>query len=63
MVYLPTFQMHVHNKLMLLTNFKHKITSFSGLYLYMLVVETFSGDNLKFAMYALIGWGKLMFGF
>lgn len=30
-----------------------------GLYLYMLVVETFSGDNLKFNMYALIGWGKL----
>lgn len=24
----------------------------------MLVVETFSGDNLKFNMYALIGWGK-----
>lgn len=31
----------------------------TGLYLYMLVVETFSGDNLKFNMYALIGWGKL----
>lgn len=29
-----------------------------GLYLYMLVVETFSGDNLKFSMYALLGWGK-----
>lgn len=29
-----------------------------GLYLYMLVVETFSGDNLKFNLYALIGWGK-----
>lgn len=32
-----------------------------GLYLYMLVVETFSGDNLKFNMYALIGWGKWYF--
>lgn len=30
----------------------------SGLYLYMLVVETFSGDNLRFRMYAFIGWGK-----
>lgn len=29
-----------------------------GLYLYMLVVETFSGDNLKFALYATIGWGE-----
>lgn len=29
----------------------------------MLVVETFSGDNLKFNMYALIGWGKLFFTF
>lgn len=29
-----------------------------GLYLYMLVVETFSGDNIKFNMYAGIGWGK-----
>uniref|UniRef100_A0A182PN92 G-protein coupled receptors family 2 profile 2 domain-containing protein n=1 Tax=Anopheles epiroticus TaxID=199890 RepID=A0A182PN92_9DIPT len=28
-----------------------------GLYLYMLVVETFSGDNLRFNMYAAIGWG------
>lgn len=30
----------------------------SGLYLYMLVVETFSSDKLKFKMYAVIGWGK-----
>uniref|UniRef100_A0A182FFC8 G-protein coupled receptors family 2 profile 2 domain-containing protein n=1 Tax=Anopheles albimanus TaxID=7167 RepID=A0A182FFC8_ANOAL len=30
---------------------------FAGLYLYMLVVETFSGDNLRFNMYAAIGWG------
>lgn len=29
----------------------------------MLVVETFSGDNLKFKMYALIGWGKCLFVF
>ncbi|XP_055623582.1 diuretic hormone receptor-like [Toxorhynchites rutilus septentrionalis] len=28
-----------------------------GLYLYMLVVQTFSGDNLRFRKYALIGWG------
>lgn len=33
----------------------------SGLYLYMLVVETFSGDNLRFSMYAFIGWGALIF--
>uniref|UniRef100_A0A1Q3FK52 Diuretic hormone receptor n=1 Tax=Culex tarsalis TaxID=7177 RepID=A0A1Q3FK52_CULTA len=28
-----------------------------GLYLYMLVVQTFSGDNLRFRKYAIIGWG------
>ncbi|XP_058464591.1 diuretic hormone receptor-like isoform X2 [Malaya genurostris] len=28
-----------------------------GLYLYMLVVQTFSGDNLRFRKYAFIGWG------
>nr|AAM11337.1 GH13988p [Drosophila melanogaster] len=28
-----------------------------GLYLYMLVVKTFSGDNLRFNIYASIGWG------
>ncbi|XP_058054215.1 diuretic hormone receptor-like isoform X2 [Anopheles bellator] len=28
-----------------------------GLYLYMLVVQTFSGDTLRFRKYALIGWG------
>ncbi|KAJ6641176.1 Diuretic hormone receptor, partial [Pseudolycoriella hygida] len=28
----------------------------SGLYLYMLVVETFSSDKLKFKMYAVLGW-------
>ncbi|XP_055309705.1 diuretic hormone receptor-like isoform X2 [Sitodiplosis mosellana] len=38
-----------------LTNFFWMLVE--GLYLYMLVVETFSGDNLKFNMYALIGWG------
>jgi len=26
----------------------------------MLVVETFSGDNLRFNLYASIGWGKLV---
>lgn len=31
--------------------------SIAGLYLYMLVVETFSGSNAKFKMYAFIGWG------
>lgn len=30
---------------------------FAGLYLYMLVVQTFSGDDIKFKMYAFIGWG------
>lgn len=34
--------------------------SFSGLYLYMLVVQTFSGDNIKFNLYAVIGWGELI---
>jgi len=29
-----------------------------GLYLYMLVVKTFSGDNIRFNIYASIGWGK-----
>ena len=28
-----------------------------GLYLYILVVKTFSADNIKFNTYALIGWG------
>ncbi|XP_058830749.1 diuretic hormone receptor-like isoform X2 [Topomyia yanbarensis] len=28
-----------------------------GLYLYMLVVQTFSGDNFRFRKYAFIGWG------
>lgn len=32
-----------------------------GLYLYMLVVETFSGDNLRFGMYAFIGWGEFTY--
>ncbi|XP_053663874.1 diuretic hormone receptor-like [Anopheles marshallii] len=38
-----------------LTNFFWMLVE--GLYLYMLVVETFSGDNLRFNMYAAIGWG------
>ncbi|KAG4067592.1 hypothetical protein HA402_005364 [Bradysia odoriphaga] len=38
-----------------LTNFFWMLVE--GLYLYMLVVETFSGDNLRFSMYATIGWG------
>lgn len=29
-----------------------------GLYLYMLVVETFSGDNMRIKTYAAIGWGE-----
>nr|QRN45475.1 diuretic hormone receptor CRF-DH isoform X3 [Carausius morosus] len=28
-----------------------------GLYLYMLVVETFSGDNIKLRVYIFLGWG------
>lgn len=32
--------------------------TFSGLYLYMLVVETFSAENIKLKVYATIGWGK-----
>ncbi|XP_039441643.1 diuretic hormone receptor-like isoform X1 [Culex pipiens pallens] len=38
-----------------LTNFFWMLVE--GLYLYMLVVETFSGDNLRFNMYAAIGYG------
>lgn len=30
----------------------------AGLYLYMLVVETFSGDNMRIKTYAAIGWGE-----
>jgi len=30
---------------------------FIGLYLYTLVVQTFSSDNISFIIYALIGWG------
>lgn len=29
-----------------------------GLYLYMLVVKTFSGDNIRFNIYVSIGWGE-----
>ena len=35
----------------------------SGLYLYMLVVETFSADKIKLRVYAVIGWGKYHFTF
>lgn len=38
-----------------LTNFFWMLVE--GLYLYMLVVKTFSGDNIRFNIYALIGWG------
>ncbi|KAJ6641177.1 Diuretic hormone receptor, partial [Pseudolycoriella hygida] len=38
-----------------LTNFFWMLVE--GLYLYMLVVETFSGDNIRFSMYAVIGYG------
>jgi hypothetical protein len=37
-----------------------RFCSLSGLYLYMLVVQTFSGDNIKFNLYAVIGWGELI---
>ena len=30
----------------------------AGLYLYMLVVETFTGENIKLRVYVIIGWGK-----
>ena len=33
----------------------------AGLYLYMLVVETFSADKIKLQAYAFIGWGKYYF--
>lgn len=39
-----------------LTNFFWMLVE--GLYLYMLVVKTFSGDNIRFNIYASIGWGK-----
>lgn len=32
---------------------------FSGLYLYMLVVETFTAENIKLKVYTTIGWGEL----
>ncbi|XP_055383270.1 diuretic hormone receptor-like isoform X2 [Condylostylus longicornis] len=38
-----------------LTNFFWMLVE--GLYLYTLVVQTFSSDNIKFAIYAFIGWG------
>lgn len=31
---------------------------FTGLYLYLLVVKTFTGDNIKLRLYLVIGWGK-----
>ncbi|EDS32491.1 diuretic hormone receptor [Culex quinquefasciatus] len=42
-----------------LTNFFWMLVE--GLYLYMLVVETFSGDNLRFNMYAAIGYGLYLY--
>lgn len=27
----------------------------------MLVVQTFSGDNIRFNLYAVIGWGEYMY--
>ncbi|XP_077287141.1 diuretic hormone 44 receptor 2 isoform X2 [Arctopsyche grandis] len=38
-----------------LTNFFWMLVE--GLYLYMLVVETFTGENIKLRVYATIGWG------
>ncbi|KAL9915531.1 diuretic hormone receptor isoform X2 [Glossina fuscipes] len=38
-----------------LTNFFWMLVE--GLYLYMLVVKTFSSDNIRFNIYVLIGWG------
>ncbi|XP_073812334.1 diuretic hormone 44 receptor 1 isoform X2 [Musca autumnalis] len=38
-----------------LTNFFWMLVE--GLYLYILVVKTFSGDNTRFTVYATIGWG------
>ncbi|EDW02682.1 diuretic hormone receptor [Drosophila grimshawi] len=38
-----------------LTNFFWMLVE--GLYLYMLVVKTFSGDNIRFNIYVSIGWG------
>lgn len=32
--------------------------AFSGLYLYILVVKTFTGESIKLRIYAMIGWGK-----
>lgn len=29
----------------------------------MLVVQTFSGDNIRFNLYAVIGWGEFMLNF
>lgn len=39
----------------ILTNFFWMFVE--GLYLYMLVVETFTGENIKLRVYATIGWG------
>lgn len=35
------------------------ILIFLGLYLYMLVVETFTAENIKLKVYTTIGWGEL----
>ena len=36
---------------------------FIGLYLYMLVVRTFSVENIKLRVYVAIGWGKFILCF
>ncbi|GLV46578.1 Diuretic hormone 44 receptor 1 [Carabus blaptoides fortunei] len=40
----------------ILTNFFWMFVE--GLYLYMLVVQTFTGENITLRVYATIGWGK-----
>lgn len=41
-------------KLEIIFVFKH---DFAGLYLYLLVVQTFTGDNIKLRLCLVIGWG------
>ncbi|XP_066996249.1 diuretic hormone receptor-like [Anabrus simplex] len=66
-IFTLTLQLYIHTDttlcifLTLLLHYFHISTFFwmfvEGLYLYMLVVATFTGENIKLRVYVVIGWG------
>ena len=51
-------ELKASKRIMMIINGSYDV---AGLYLYMLVVETFSADKIKLQAYAFIGWGKYYF--